>query len=199
AQASWNPTWIKDVTGSVFVRQQFFRYNRHTDIDFDASAAGFNAGGAVEDWFTLSGGFTATRLESRPTDDEFYKEGDAALVISRSHKFTDRLVLPYGYTFDYYFTSPDDYTRFTHGVFVGLNWAAMQKMLVQVLYRFQWEDYQRVQREDKASIVSLAVLYQFTNWASARAFVSFTSNDSSIDRDYEIFNSGVGLTLSLKF
>ncbi len=199
AGASWNPTWIKDITGSVFARQQFFRYNTETAIDFDATSVGFNAGTRVEPWFNLSGGYSWTRLVSCETDDEFYKEGDLSLVLHRVHVFNQRLVLPYGYTFDFFHASPDEFTRCTHGLFAGVNWALTAKLLVQFIYRLQIENYLSENRDDLANILSASVTYTFTPWASARIFTSFNANESNIDRDYNVFNSGIGASLVWRF
>lgn len=197
--ASWNPTWIKDVTGSVYVRQQFFRYNENSAIDFDATTAGFYAGSKVKDWFNISGGYSVTRLETRATDDEFYKEGDANLTLSRTQMIGRRVAIPYGYTFDFYHASPDSFTRATHGFFVGVNCALTQKLLGQFFYRFQYEDYQETARGDQASIFSASLTYAITPWASVRTFMSWTLNDSSIRRDYEVLNGGAGLNLVVRF
>ncbi|MBI5397503.1 MAG: hypothetical protein HZA91_19575 [Verrucomicrobia bacterium] len=199
AGLAWNPTWIKGVTGSVFARQQFFRYNTQDDIDFDATSFGFNAGTQVETWFNLSGGYSVTRLITRETEDEFYKEGDVSLMLHRVQMFGQRVAVPYGYTFDFFHASPGEFTRVTHGIFTGVNWAPAAKLMVQFIYRFQLEDYQSATREDMAHIVSASVMYTFTPWASARIFTSYTSNNSSIPRDYDVANGGVGVNLVLRF
>ena len=196
---AWNPTWIKGITGSVFVRQQFFRYNNNSDLDFDATAVGFAAATAVKDWFNVNVGYTATRLESRATDAEFYKEGDASVILSRVEKFGQRFTVPYGYTMDFYHTSPDTYNRITHGLFTGLNCAITPKLLSQFFYRFQYEDYLTVSRADHAHILSATLTYFITDWANVRAFASWTTNDSTMDQDYDILNSGVGLNLLARF
>lgn len=196
---AWNPTWIKGVTGSVFLRQQFFRYNKNTDLDFDATSVGLVAGTAVKDWFNVNLGYTATRLQSRPTDDEFYKEGDASLVISRIQQFGQRCAMPYGYTFDFYHTSPGAFTRLTHGLFTGLNYVITPKLLAQFYYRFQFEDYLSINRQDHAHILSAMLTYFITDWASLRGFANWTTNDSTMDQDYDILNSGVGLNLLVRF
>jgi hypothetical protein len=41
--------------------------------------------------------------------------------------------------------------------------------------------------------------YFFTDWANVRAFASWTTNDSTMDQDYDILNSGVGLNLLCRF
>lgn len=199
AGAAWNPTWIPNVQASLYARQQFFRYSDLSDLDFDATTFGFSAGGAVKDWFNLAGGYNVTRLTTRGVHDEFYKEGDATLMISRTQMFGQRVGVPYGYTIDFFHATPSDFTRITHGLFAGVNWVLSDKWLLQFLYRFQIEDYVQVTRDDHAHILSAAATYHFTPWASARAFVSWTMNDSTEDRDYDVFNGGAGVNVLVRF
>ncbi len=72
-------------------------------------------------------------------------------------------------------------------------------LLGQVFYRFQYEDYLSVSRQDHAHILSTTLTFFITDWASVRPFASWTTNDSTIDQDYDILNSGVGLNLLARF
>ena len=196
---AWNPTWIKGATVSAFGRQQFFRYNNSSDMDFNSTAFGLSVGTSVKDWFNVSYGYTATRLESRPTGDSFYDEGDVSVSFSRNEKLGQRFSLPYGYTMDYFHTSPGSFNRVTHGIFAGLNCAITPKLLGQFFYRFQYEDYNNIAREDRSHILSITLSYFITDWASVRAFASWTTNKSTIDRNYDALNSGVGASVVWKF
>lgn len=196
---AWNPTWLKGAVGSVFVRQQFFRYNSNSDMDFNSTAFGMVVGTSVKDWFNVSYGYTATRLESRPTGDSFYDEGDVSVILSRTEKLGQRFTLPYGYTVDYFHTSPGSFNRVTHGIFTGLNCAITPKLLGQFFYRFQYEDYNDIAREDRAHVLSITLTYYITNWASVRTFASWSTNKSTIDRNYDAINSGLGASLTWRF
>jgi hypothetical protein len=196
---AWNPTWIKGASVSVFARQQFFRYNSTSDMDFNSTAFGLNIGTAVRDWFNVNYGYTATRLESRPTGQSFYDEGDASVMFSRTEKLGQRFSLPYGYTMDYFHTSPGDFNRITHGIFTGLNCAITPKFLGQFFYRFQYEDYNNISREDRSHVLSITLTYFITDWASVRAFASWSTNKSTIDRNYDALNSGLGASLVWRF
>lgn len=196
---AWNPTWIKGSSVSVFGRQQFFRYNNSSDMDFNSTAFGLSVATPLKDWFNVSYGYTATRLESRPTGDSFYDEGDVSVSFSRNETFGQRLALPYGYTMDYFHTSPGSFSRVTHGIFAGLNYAITPKLLGQFFYRFQYEDYTSIAREDRSHVLSITLSYFITNWASVRAFASWTTNKSTIDRNYDALNSGVGASVVWKF
>ena len=198
ANLAWKPTWIKDVNISVYARQQFFVYNTQGDLDFAATTLGFNVGTQVEDWFYLSGGYSATRLLTLDKYDEFYKEGDASLMLYRVQLCGRRVSVPYGYTFDFFHSSPGEFTRFNHGLFGGVNWAVTAKLLAQFIYRMQFEDYTS-DRQDFAHILSASLTYMFTPWASARVFTSYNTNDSNRENDYNVFNGGVGANLTLRF
>jgi hypothetical protein len=156
---AWNPTWIKGANVSVFGRQQFFRYNNSSDMDFNSTAFGLSVGTPVRDWFTVS----------------------------------------YGYTMDYFHTSPGSFNRITHGIFAGLNYAITPKLLGQFFYRFQYEDYNDIAREDRSHVLSITLSYFITDWASVRAFASWTTNKSTIDRNYDALSSGVGASVVWRF
>jgi hypothetical protein len=196
---AWNPTWIKGASLSAFVREQVFRYNENSALDFNSLAGGIAMGTTVKDWFNVSYGFTGTRLDSRSTDAVFYKEGDGSLVFSRVEKIGQRFALPYGYTMDYFLADPGSYTRITHGLFAGLNYVITPKLLAQVFYRLQYEDYQNIDRRDQAHIVSATVTYYITDWANVRAFMSWTTNHSTQSFSYDALNSGLGLSLVWRF
>ncbi len=197
--AAWNPTWIKGASATVFARQQFFRYNSACDLDFNSTAIGMAVATSVRDWFNVNYGYTATRLESRPTGQSFYDEGDVSVMLSRTEKFAQRFALPYGYTMDYFHTSPGTYNRVTQGIFAGLNCAITPRLLGQFFYRFQYEDYNDVSREDRAHVLSIMLSYYINDWASIRTFASWTTNKSTIDRNYDVLNSGLGASLVWKF
>jgi len=199
AALAWKPTWIKDVTTSVFARQQYFLYDTQDNISFAATTFGFNVGTQVEQWFYLSGGYSVTRLITVQSDDEFYKEGDASLMLHRVQLCGQRVSIPYGYTLDFFHVSPGDFTRFTHGLFAGVNWAITAKLVAQFLYRFQVEDYLSSDRQDLGHILSASLVYTFTPWASARLFTNYNTNDSNTPRDYDVFNGGAGVNLTLRF
>lgn len=199
ATVAWNPTWIKGVNVNVYGRQQYFRYNSACDLDFNSTAFGLNIGTPVRDWFNVSYGYTATRLESRPTGDSFYDEGDASVMLSRNERFGTKMSLPYGYTMDFFHTSPGSFNRITHGIFAGLNYAFTPRLLGQFLYRFQYEDYSDVSREDRSHVLSITLSYFITDWASVRAFASWNTNKSTIDRNYDALNSGLGASVVWKF
>ncbi len=196
---AWNPTLVRGATISAFVRQQFFRYNSNSALDFDSTAGGISVGTALKDWFNVTYGFTGTMLESRPTDAVFYKECDSSLVFSRAERLGQRFALPYGYTLDYFFTDPGSYTRVTHGLFAGLNCVITPKLLAQVFYRLQYEDYQSAPRQDQAHIISATMTYFITDWASVRAFMSWTTNHSTQSFSYDTLNSGAGVSLVWRF
>lgn len=196
---AWNPTFIRDANVSAFVRQQVFRYNSNSALDFNSTAGGLAIGTALKDWFNVSYGFTATMLDSRSTDAVFYKEGDSSVVFSRAEKFGQRFALPYGYTFDYFFSDPGSYTRVTHGLFAGLNCAITPKLLAQVFYRLQLENYQDAPRDDQAHIISATVTYYITDWASVRGFMSWSTNHSTQNFSYDSLNSGLGVSLVWRF
>ena len=196
---AWNPTWIKGANVSAFAREQVFRYNSNSSLDFNSLAGGITMGTTVRDWFNVSYGFTGTQLDSRSTDAVFYKEGDGSLTLSRAEKFGQRFALPYGYTLDYYLADPGSYTRVTQGLFAGLNCALTPKLLAQVFYRLQYEDYQTVSRTDQAHIISATMVYYITDWASVRAFMSWSTNHSTQNFSYDALNSGLGLSLVWRF
>ncbi|MGI8601524.1 MAG: hypothetical protein ACR2OZ_00835 [Verrucomicrobiales bacterium] len=69
-----------------------------------------------------------------------------------------------------------------------------------LLYRAAWHDYQSFGRDDFNQIVSLGAEYKFTDWLRATAYLSGTFNNSDREVfDYDVFNSGLGVALVLRW
>jgi hypothetical protein len=75
-------------------------------------------------------------------------------------------------------------------------------LIGQAYYRFQWSHYtENSDRNDVYHSLGLALVYNFNDWASVRAFLGYENRNSTDDSvaDYNKFDSGGGLTFTARF
>jgi hypothetical protein len=60
--AAFTPHLVDQLTSSIYVRQQFVLYDQQEALNFYAQTAGLSLAYPIKDWFTLYGGFAASRL-----------------------------------------------------------------------------------------------------------------------------------------
>jgi len=198
--AALTPHLADQLSSAIYARQQFVLYDQQVDLNFYAQTAGLSLAYPLEDWFTLYGGFAATRLFSTSDQHEFYKEFDTQLGLWHGQSLGHGLSLYYGYQFDWLASSPSDLTEVEDALYGGINWQIIDQWTAQFLYRFRVRDYLQVGRTDFDHLVSLAVTFAFDRYASIRAYASYANNDSNKNEfDYDVANVGCGVNLAVRF
>ena len=171
-----SPVLRPGLTSTVYVRQQFIRYNNHDVFDFNAQTAGLALSYPVHDWCAVYGGFAGSRLIVDKYDTEFYREYDTVFGVWRQQQLGSRVVLYYGYQLDWLPTNMPTMDRVYNALYGGLNVPLADQVLAQLLYRFQVQTYLGDDRTDWNHLVNLAVTYTFNRWIAARAFASSSLN-----------------------
>ena len=195
-----SPRLLPGWTTTAYLNQQFVRYNKNDTFDFDGQTAGLSLSHTIGHWGNWYGGFSASRLCAPGIGPEFFKEFDTVLGAWRSHALGRYVTLYYGYQFDWMPTHPMALTRIYNAGYGGCNWKVTDQLLVQLLYRLRAQDYLQSTRSDFDHSVNLTVTYTVNRFIAARVYASYgdsTSNQSKFD--YQSFNGGGGLTLTLKF
>jgi hypothetical protein len=86
------------------------------------------------------------------------------------------------------------------GAFAGYHLQLTRQIDLDVFYRVSGYFYNKNDRRDVNQVVSANIAYHLTNWASLAAFVSFGDNRSNHGVfDYDVFTSGGGVGLSIRF
>lgn len=100
-----------------------------------------------------------------------------------------------GYNYTYYFSDPTIDNRGTHRALAGLSHMFRPQLMGQLLYQFQYSDYDDVDREDFRHIVALNLTYQFNrNWFATLSG-NFVDSDSTQNRaSYQSAGGSLGLT-----
>jgi len=203
--AAYTPKLVDQLTSSIYVRQQFVLYDQQVDLNFYAQTAGLSLAYPIKDWFTMYGGFAASRLFSTSDEHEFYKEFDTQFGLWRAQPLGRGLSLYYGYQFDWLASSGSDLTQsdlsqVENAIYGGVNWQLANQWTAQFLYRFRARDYLQAGRTDVDNLASLAVTYTFNQYVNVRAYVSYGNDDSNRGEfSYDVVNVGGGLNLSARF
>jgi hypothetical protein len=199
--ASYAPRLFKSLASSVYVRQQFIRYDKLSRFDFNAQAAGLSLQRPVRNWFILSGGFDAERyLNARDSGKEFLKDFNLSLGIRRGQFLHERVFVYYGYQLNWLPTTPSDLTRLDNAVYAGVNVALLQHLTLQLAYRLRALAYYQDARFDYDHSLNASLIYKFNEYISARAFTTYASNTSDkTGYEYQGLTAGGGLGLSLQY
>jgi hypothetical protein len=198
--AAFTPHLVDRLTSALYARQQFVRYDQQSGLDFDAQTGGLSLGYPVKNWFTVYGGFAASRQYSRQDQSEFYKEFDTQFGLWRSQPLGERMLLYYGYQLDWLPAHPSDLTELENALYGGINVQLVDRLAAQFLYRFRVRDYLQSGRTDLDHLLSLSLGYAFNRYVSVRVYVSYGDNDSNKSEfGYRVVNAGGGLNLSASF
>ena len=198
--ASFTPPLLERLTSGIYYHHEIVRYDEFNKFDFDADTAGLRLGYPVKDWFNVYGGWSASRYSFQGHGGEFYRFYDTRIGLEREQPITRRLLLTYGYQFDWKPSSPARLTRADNAAYLGLGIALADKLTAQVFYRLRAREYLRTDRTDVDHLVSLSLGYAFNDYVSLRVSGSYGENSSTLKaHDYEVFTAGGGLNLSFKF
>jgi hypothetical protein len=200
---SYQPRITDNLYGEVTVSEQFFRYDQYDILDFDS----FNAGGGLNyvlsNFYDIALGarFNFNRLTDTQQGQEFYKEysltftAQKAFVLSRAH------YVYVGMLGRVNMTDPVIPQRNEYAIFTGYQAKLTRALDAGLYYRLSWFDYATGGREDLNQNLSLALNYKIMDWLSVEASTYFGFNNSNQPAffDYEVINTGGGLSLNYKF
>lgn len=201
--ASYTPRITDNLYGEVTVREQFFRYDQYGVLDFDS----FNAGGGLSYILSnfydigLSGRFNFNRLTDAQQGQEFYKEysltftQQKAFVLSRAH------YVYVGALERVNMSDPVVPQRNEYALFTGYQAKLTRNLDAGLYYRLSWFDYATGGRDDLNQNLSLGLTYNIMEWLSLNASTSFGFNNSNQPAffNYDVINTGGGLSLNYKF
>lgn len=198
--ASYTLMPLNKLSATLFATYELIRYTDHNELDFDANTVGLSLNRPIGNSFTVYGGFQALRMYLSDGDDEFYKTYDTTFGLWRGQTVGDRGWFFYGYQLDWFAASPSEFTRVDNAAYAGLKVMPTDKLAIQLLYRFRADEYLQTDRTDLNNLVSLTASYSFNNYVSVRAYVSYANNSSDESGfDYNVFTSGGGLSLQVRF
>jgi len=199
----YQPRITKTLFAQVGVVQQFFLYDRFSELNF----ASFDATAGLVYYLpqfhnlTLRGYYDYNRL----TDIDHYKEflvnhsiilnGELPFAIHRAQQ----LYLGVALNLSFY-ANPDPPRRNDYSFYVGYDLALSRSFSIDASARLAVRDYYAGDRTDVSEILSLSANYRIRDWLTLSALSSFAWNESNHSVfDYNVANVGGGVALTLKF
>ena len=198
--ASLNLPLIRPLTTTLFGMHDIVRYDEFSKFDFDADTGGVRLGLPVAELFQLYGAWFAGRDYYREGGKEFFKFYDTRAGLYRQDSLYRRTRLTYGYQFDWRPSSPSVLTRMDNALYTELDATLIDKLTGQLFYRARFRSYLETDRADVDQLIGFNLIYAFNEMVNLRGFVTYAVNRSSqSDKEYDVFNGGGGLNVSIRF
>lgn len=139
---------------------------------------------------------------------EFYVELAPYWSLERNFHPDEKTLITVGYYGGYHWTETDPQPvtnindRLDNSLGLTITREILPRLVGQFYYRLQWSHYStNSNRNDVYNSLGLAVIYNFNNWASIRAFVGYENRNSTDEliADYNKLDTGGGLTFTARF
>lgn len=200
--AIWQPRLASNLIGNVSISQDFFRYDAFSELDFDSLNVG--AGLTYNLWFfhnvSASLQLNYNRLTTGNYNDEFFSNKSVILGLAKNFLLSRAHYIYAGGGANLGWSNPSEAQRNEYALYLGYHVRLARRFELDASYRVAINNYTDIDRTDLNQTIDLGVRYHFTPWSSAAAFVSGGFNDS--DRtgfDYNVLNTGAGISLNLRF
>ena len=198
---AWTPRLSPTVEANAGAHASIFRYVRTPELDFENLGVGAGLTWAPQN---LGGvGFFArydlTQLLDSDgghilTDNVFTVGGQKVIAFSRAQSLT------IGGSGSLSFSDPISAQRHQAGVFATYRVQVARDFGVDLVWRPAFHFYEELGRSDFNNIVSMNLRYRISTFADLSAFASYGINRSeTIAFDYNVFTSGAGVVLALRF
>lgn len=192
-------SWLQ---GELDLRFSIFRYEEFRQLDFNSIDAGTGLSASISSLWGLSPflRYNFTALFSDETGDTFFKNHTVTLGAQKIFSLAPAHYIWTGGAAAFGFSDPAAARRNEYSLFAGYHLDATRALGLDLSYRIAWLQYVEGDRDDLNQSVSLGLRYRAADWLSASGSVSYTHNVSnSATFDYQAFNTGVGLSLSIRF
>jgi hypothetical protein len=200
--ASWQPRITNELLGEVTVKQQFFRYDQTQALDFNSLNIGGGLTYVLRNFYdlTLFNRFNFQRLTDGEEDQEFYKEYRVSFGAQKVFPLAKAHYLFVGAGVDLPFSDPYVSQRYEYSLYGGYHLDITRDFQANVFYRIAAYDYAVGHRDDLNNNASIALTYEICDYLTLTGSFSAGFNNSNQPVfDYEVYNSGGGLTLKYKF
>ena len=197
---SWTPRISNELQLVMGARASIFRYFDTSDLDFQTVGAGIGSIWTLPGMFgiALMPRYDFTELWDRHSDEllqdhQFSLTAQKIFVLGRSHALSFSLIGSLGIADP--FAEQRDQIAFA----IGYHLQVTRNFVADFGYRSSGYFYNEG-RSDANHIFSMALRYYLTRWAVLEGFLSGainTSNHSAFD--YNVFTSGGGLGLTVRF
>jgi hypothetical protein len=200
AGLSWTPRVNNELQILMGARASIFRYFDTSDLDFQTIGAGVGAVWTPPNaWgIGLTARYDFIELFDRHSDEllqdhEFSLVAQKIFVLGRSHALTFDLIGSVG------ISDPFAEQRDQIGFAIGYHLQLARNLVADFGYRNSGYFYNNG-RSDLNQVFALALRYYVTRWAALEGFMSGAINNSNRSAfDYDVFTSGGGVGLTIRF
>ncbi len=196
-------TLLPDLRLSASVREQYFAYDRFSDLNFGSLTTAVGASYTIHQLgdlvFSTQLGFTRLTHQGI-TDNEFFRSGNLEFGVQKLITIGRAQLLTVGGDIDLGLSVPHVAEREEFGASISYVVQITRHVSVQTGARVAYFLYAASSRQDFNGSGSAGLTYSFTPWCSVGATVSGTLDRS--DRavfDYNVFDSGASAFFRLRF
>ena len=199
----YQPRITKTFYGEIGVVQQFFLYDRFSELNFSSFDAIAGVVYYLPQFHNLSlrARYDYNRLTDIDHFDEFFVNhsiilnADLPFRIGRAQQVFAGVALNLSF-----YANPDPPRRNDYSFYVGYDVALSHSFSIDAAARVAVRDYYAGDRTDVSEILSLSANYRIRDWLTLSALSSFAWNQSNHSVfDYSVANIGGGVALTLKF
>ena len=199
----YQPRITKTFFGELGVVQQFFLYDRFSELNF----ASFDAIAGVVYYLpqfhnlSLRARYDYNRLTDTDHFDEFFV--NHSIILSGELPFrigrAQQVFLGVALNLSFY-ANPEPPRRNDYSFYLGYDVALSRSFSIDASARLAVRDYYAGDRTDVSEIISVSANYRIRDWLVLSALSSFAWNQSNHSVfDYSVANIGGGVALTLKF
>jgi len=199
----YQPRITNTFYGEIGVVQQFFLYDRFSELNFSSFDAVAGVVYYLPQFHNLSlrARYDYNRLTDIDHFDEFFVNhsiilnADLPFRIGRAQQVFAGVALNLSF-----YANPDPPRRNDYSFYLGYDVALSRSFSIDATARVAVRDYYAGDRTDVSEILSLSANYRIRDWLILSALSSFAWNQSNHSVfDYSVANVGGGVALTVKF
>ena len=200
---TYQPRLAKTIYAEVGVAQQFFLYDRFSELNFASFDAIVGVVYYLPQFHNLSlrARYDYNRLTDTDNFDEFFVDHAYILSASIPFRINRAQQIAVGIDADLSFWShPDAPQRNDYSAFVGYSVNLSRHFSIDATGRLAVRDYHFGDRTDVSEILALSANYRIGEWFIVSLLSSFAWNQSNQSVfDYSVANVGGGATFIIRF
>ncbi|MCX5813127.1 MAG: hypothetical protein NT178_11360 [Proteobacteria bacterium] len=199
---SYQPIIRPNLLGEITFVQQWFRYDRFKDMNFDSLNVGAGLSYAIPELSNLAvfGRYNYNRLTNEDGVGEYFRNHSITLGFFKTFPLSRAHYLYGGYSSQLGFSDPKIYQRDYHSAVAGYNLDITSKLSVDVSIRISYIPYQEDGREDYNESVSLGITYKPKPWLilTFSSFAAFNQSNNGVF-EYNVVNLAPNIGIKIKF
>jgi hypothetical protein len=202
AGVSCQPIIRPNLLGEITFVQQWFRYDKFTEMNFDSMNVGAGLSYAIPELSNLAvfGRYNYNRLTDEGGTGEYFRNHSITLGLFKTFPLSRAHYLYGGYSSQFGFSDPKIYQRDYHSAVAGYNLDITSKLSVDVSIRVSYIPYQEDGREDYNESISLGITYKPKPWLilNFASFAAFNQSKNGVF-EYNVVNLAPNIGIKIIF